>query len=190
MSDTGQHAESWMQQWPKCLTYAGMLLMLNAFIEHYSPLSSREQTHCALVAHDSKWVAVAFYSAFLNFHQCGVLTVLFACYMAAAISARSVYTIHPHTMSHHFMQSHIRRTHACLAVTCHLHFWQNDQDFFHATAVIQVGMYTEIRVSTESWPWRRKLSCRSSWDSNPWPFNHESGTLTTDLPLVPECNRT
>ena len=25
----------------------------------------------------------------------------------------------------HFMQSHIRKVHACLAVTCHLHFWQN-----------------------------------------------------------------
>ena len=24
---------------------------------------------------------------------------------------------------------------ACLAVTCHLHFWQNDQDLLHATAV-------------------------------------------------------
>ena len=23
------------------------------------------------------------------------------------------------------MQSHIRKVHACLAVTCHLHFWQN-----------------------------------------------------------------
>ena len=23
----------------------------------------------------------------------------------------------------------------CLAVTCHLHFWQNDRDLFHATAV-------------------------------------------------------
>ena len=25
-----------------------------------------------------------------------------------------------------FMQSHIHKIHACLAVTCHLHFWQND----------------------------------------------------------------
>ena len=25
--------------------------------------------------------------------------------------------------------------HACLAVTCHLHFWQNDQGLLHATAV-------------------------------------------------------
>ena len=42
-------------------------------------------------------------------------------------------------------------------------------------------MDTEIRVSTESRPWRRKFSRRSSRDSNPWPFNHESGALTTEL---------
>ena len=35
----------------------------------------------------------------------------------------------------HFMQSHIVRVHACLVVTCHLHFWQNDPDLLHATAV-------------------------------------------------------
>ena len=27
-----------------------------------------------------------------------------------------------------FMQSHIRKVHAFLAVTCHLHFGQNDRD--------------------------------------------------------------
>ena len=36
---------------------------------------------------------------------------------------------------YHFMQSHIRKVHACLAVTCHLHFWQNDRDHLRATAV-------------------------------------------------------
>ena len=38
----------------------------------------------------------------------------------------------------HFMQSHIRKVRVCLAVTCHLPFWQNDWDlllFLHATAV-------------------------------------------------------
>ena len=25
--------------------------------------------------------------------------------------------------------------HVCLAVTCHLYFWQNDHDLLHATAV-------------------------------------------------------
>ena len=39
-------------------------------------------------------------------------------------------------------------------------------------------------VSTESWPWRRKLSHHSSWDSNPKPFNHESGALTTELSML------
>ena len=33
------------------------------------------------------------------------------------------------------MQSHIHKVHACLAVTCHLHFWQNDRDLLRATAV-------------------------------------------------------
>ena len=33
------------------------------------------------------------------------------------------------------MQSHIRKVRACLAVTCHLHFWQNDRDLLRASAV-------------------------------------------------------
>ena len=39
---------------------------------------------------------------------------------------------------------------------------------------------TEIRVSTESWPLRRKFSRRSFEDSNPGPSDHESGALTTN----------
>ena len=35
----------------------------------------------------------------------------------------------------HFMQSHIHKVHACLAVTCHLHVWQNNRDLSHATLV-------------------------------------------------------
>ena len=34
-----------------------------------------------------------------------------------------------------FNKIHIRKVCACLAVTCHLHFWQNDRDFLRATAV-------------------------------------------------------
>ena len=38
-------------------------------------------------------------------------------------------------MSRHFMQiSHIRRVHACSAVTCHLHIRQNDRSLLRATA--------------------------------------------------------
>ena len=35
----------------------------------------------------------------------------------------------------HFMQSHIRKVHAYLTVTCPLHFWQNGQGLLHATVV-------------------------------------------------------
>ena len=46
-------------------------------------------------------------------------------------------------------------------------------------------MDTEIRVSTESSPWRRKFFRHSSRDSNPRPFDHESGALTTELSPLP-----
>ena len=84
----------------------------------------------------------------------------------------------------HFMQSHIRKVDACFS--CNLCFWQNDQGLLCATAVTWGWTDTEIRVSTESWPWRRKFSCRSSRDSNPGPFDHESSALTTE-PSPPPC---
>ena len=50
--------------------------------------------------------------------------------------ASSVYTIQPCTrLQCHLIQSHIGSVYACLAVTCHLHFWQNDRDLLRATAV-------------------------------------------------------
>ena len=75
---------------------------------------------------------------------------------------------------------------ACLAVTCHLRFWQNDRGLLRATAVTRGWNGYRNRVSTENWPWRRKFSRRSNGDSNPRPFDHESGALTTELSLLPE----
>ena len=43
------------------------------------------------------------------------------------------------------MQSHIRKVYACLAVTSHLHFWQNDRDLLRATAVGLV--FQKVRIS-------------------------------------------
>ena len=78
----------------------------------------------------------AFYSEILNNHQSGVLTMLtwLVPHETAAISAHSVYTIQ---VPYHFMQSHICKVHAYLAVTCHLHIWQNDWGLLRATAVTQ-----------------------------------------------------
>ena len=52
----------------------------------------------------------------------------------AAVSAQVLCTPYNHAPCH-FMQSLIRKVFACLAVTCHLHFWQNGGDLLRATAV-------------------------------------------------------
>ena len=84
---------------------------------------------------------LSFYSAFflffsLNIHQSGVLTALawLVPHKTAAVSAQVLCTPYNHAPCH-FMQSHIRKVYACLAVTCHLHFWQNDRDLLRATVV-------------------------------------------------------
>ena len=66
--------------------------------------------------------------------RCSAVTVLVP-RETAAVMVRSVYTTQACIMSRHFTQSHIRRVYACLAVTCYLHFRQNDRDLSRATAV-------------------------------------------------------
>ena len=111
-----------------------ILLLLIAFIYRYSPLSSR----LTALACDSTWVN-SFYSAFLNIHWSGVFTAL--AWLVPQESAaresqsqRVLCTPYNHAPCH-FMQSHIRKVYACLAVTCHLRFWQNDLGLLRATAV-------------------------------------------------------
>ena len=45
---------------------------------------------------------------------------------------KSWYTIQPCTISFHAKPA---KVYACLDVTCHLHFWQNDRDLLRVTAV-------------------------------------------------------
>ena len=72
----------------------------------------------------------------VDIHRSDVLTALawLVPHETAAVSAQVLCTPYNHAPCH-FMQSHIRKVYACLAVTCHLHFWQNDRDFLRATAV-------------------------------------------------------
>ena len=107
--------------------------------------SALEQTHCTLVTCDSEWATIVFHGAFFNIHQSGVLTALFGCYMAGAkwsccrLGARSLYTTgYPHAPV--YSVTSCKATFLgcmCSAVTCHLHFWQNDREYFHSTAVTQ-----------------------------------------------------
>ena len=77
-----------------------------------------------------------FIARFLNIHQSGVLTALawLVPHETAAILAQVLCT--PYNQAPcHFMQSHICNVYVCLAVTCHLHFWQNDWDLLCTAAV-------------------------------------------------------
>ena len=100
-------------------------------------LRSLEQTHCTRL-----WLDMSdklFIARFFEYiHRSGVLTALawLVPHETAATSAQVLCTPYNHAPCH-FMQSHIRKVYARLAVTCHLHFWQNDRDLLRATAVTQ-----------------------------------------------------
>ena len=80
---------------------------------------------------------IAFDSAFLNIYRSGVLTALawLVPQETAVMCTRRVMCTPYNHAPCHFMQSHIRKVYVCLAVTCHLHFWQSDRGLLRATAV-------------------------------------------------------
>ena len=74
----------------------------------------------------------------------------------AAVSAKVLCTPHNHApVDRVTLFSHIGRVYVCLAVTCLLHFWQNDRDLLRATTVTRGGTDTNRRVSPESTPWKK-----------------------------------
>ena len=100
-----------------------------AYIALFSALLSRLT---ALACGSTR--VTSFIVHFLNIHRSGVLTALawLVPHESAVVSAQVLCTPYNHAPCH-FMQNHICKVYACLAVTCHLHFWQNDWDLFRAT---------------------------------------------------------
>ena len=85
-----------------------------------------------------------FIARIFNIRGSGVLTDRSALWLlygwchvkCCSLGASSVYIIQPCTsLQCHFIQSHIGRVYVWLAITCHLHFWQNDRYLLRATAV-------------------------------------------------------
>ena len=105
--------------------------LMIVYIALFSALLSR----LIALACGSTWVT-SFIARFLNIHRSGVLTALawLVPHETAAVSAQVLCTSYNHAPCH-FMQSHICMVYMCLAVTCHLHFWQNERDLLRATAV-------------------------------------------------------
>ena len=106
------------------------------------------------------------------------------CQMKLLPSQRVLCTPYNHAPCH-FLQSHMRKVYACLAVTCHLHFWQNDRGLLRATAVTREWNGYRNESAQKVDPGEEKFSRRSCRDSNPRPFDHESGALTTELSPPP-----
>ena len=105
------------------------------------------------------------------------------CHMKLLPSRRVLCTPYNHAPCH-FMQSHIRMVYACLAVTCHLHFWQSDRGLLRATAVIRG--WNGYRNKSQ----HRKLTLQFFFFIRPLlqGFDHESGALTTEL-SPPQSNK-
>ena len=129
------------------LTFKGFMVLLR-----FLPLGARKQSliDCLMIAYIVLFALARgstratsflqhrflFLFLFFNIHRSGVLTALawLVPQETAAVSAQVLSTLYNHAPCH-FMQSHIHKVHASLAVTCHVHFWQNDQDLLRATGV-------------------------------------------------------
>ena len=91
---------------------------------------------------------------FFFIHRSGVLTELFGYHMAGATEAAAVSA---HVLCAPYNHEPVysvtlfkARVHVCLAVTYHLHFWQDDLDILSAAEITRHGTDTEMRVSTEN----------------------------------------
>ena len=111
------------------------------------------------------------------------------CHMKLLPSRRVLCTPYNHAPCH-FMQSHIRKLYACLAVTCHLHFWQNDLDLSRATAVTRRWNGYRNKSQHRKLTLEKKIlpPLQQGFEPRPRPFNHESGALTTELSPLPNNN--
>ena len=106
----------------------------------------------------------------------------------AAISAQVLCTPYNHAPCH-FMQSHIRKVYACLAVTCHLHFWQNDRGLLRATAVTRRWNGYRNKSQHRKLTLEKKILPPPQQGFEPATFDHKSGALTTELSPLPKISQ-
>ena len=150
--------------------------LMIAYIALFSALLSR----FTALACGSTWVTsfiAYFLNIFFNINRSGVLTALawLVPHETAAVSAQVLCTPYNHAPCH-FMQSHIRKVYACLAVTCHLHSWQNDRDLLRVTAVTRGCTFAGI---SNQWPKNTSVVSKNeyAWHVNV-TFHHNMNCIT------------
>ena len=101
------------------------------------------------------------------------------------------------------MQSHIRKVYVCLAVTCHLRFWQNDQGLLCATAVTQgwngyrnKSQHRKLTLEKKMFPplqqgfklatFRSQVQCSNHW-AIPAPTGVFTATPWLTLSIDTQC---
>ena len=121
---------SWRLQ--TLITIFLLFWLMIAYIALFSALLSR----LTALACGSTWVTSHFFKLFLFISTEVVYLQRWHGWWHMKLQpSRRKFCVH-HTAMHHVTScSHIRKVYACLAVTCHLHFWQNDRDLLCATVV-------------------------------------------------------
>ena len=160
----------------RCCCFQLVLEFVVEFCRAQLLLLYRANSPCShVIPHE--WLA--FYSAFLNIHRSGELTALICLvpHKTFAVSVHCVCTIQ--TCTCHFMQSHIHKVHACLAVTSHMHFWQNDWDLLPATVVIRGWNRYQNKSQRRKLTWEKKTFLPllqgfepMTFQSRVWRSNH------------------
>ena len=84
------------------------------------------------------------------------------------------------------MLSHIRHVLACLAVNCHLRFWQNYRNLVRATAVTRGWNGYRNESAQKVDPGEEISPAFLQGLENPGPLNQESDALTTELSPLPK----
>ena len=84
-----------------------------------------------------------------------------------------------------FNKSHIRKVYACLAVTCHLHFWQNDRDLLLATVVTRGWNGYRNKSQHRKSTLEKKILPPFQQGFEPATFQSRVRTLTTELSPPP-----
>ena len=140
---------------------------------------------------------IAFYSAFFWISTEVVYLQRWhsRCHMKLLPSRRVLYTPYNHAPCH-FMQSHICKVYACLAVTCHLHFWQNDRGLLSATAVTRGlnGYRNKSKHRKLTQTLEKKIFPPLLWGFEPAPFrsrvrrsNHWAIPARTSTVTIRNC---
>jgi len=115
-----------------------LLLKITAVVQGcWSLFFTLKQTH---------WMASLLYIVFFISTEVVYLQRWHGCWhMKLLLSWHVLCTPYNHAPCH-FMQSRICKVHACLAVICHLHFWQNECNLLRAPGVIEKVVLKTVKT--------------------------------------------